>query len=409
MSDQAERISWKEKIGYGCGDAASGLFFQTFMRFLLKFYTDVFGITPLAAGTMTFVTGWLDAFIEPAIGTVADRTETRWGKFRPYLLWFSVPYAVMGVLTFSTPDFSYTGKLVWAYLIYTLMRVVYSFINIPYAALMGVITGSSLERTALSSSRFIGAFAAGIFVPLTIERLVAWLGGSNRAMGWTLAMAVYAVLAVVLFLCTFATTKEHVKAPARQKTSLGHDFGDLVQNRPWVVLFLVGIAMLSYVAVRNSTTVYYLEYYAHAGVAVRGWYLSIAGIANIVGVLLTPLASKYIGKRRLFMGLMGIASALTLVFYLLRPEDLAFMFAIEILINLLMGPLSPLVWAMYADTADYSEWKTGRRATGLVFSAASFAQKSAGRWVGPWVDGSSRTLATKQTLSKARARSRASA
>jgi GPH family glycoside/pentoside/hexuronide:cation symporter len=375
MSDKADTVSMKEKIGYGFGDAASNLFFKTFMMYLLFFYTDVFGLTAAAVGTMFFVTRWMDALIEPAIGAAADRTKTRWGKFRPYLLWFSVPYAVMGVLTFSTPDFSPTGKLVWAYLTYTVMMIVYSLINIPYSALMGVMTSNSVERTGLASARFAGAFAAGMFVPPTLRRLVEWLGNGNKATGWMLAMSVYAVLAVALFLGTFVTSRERVQPPPRHKTSLGSDVKDLVQNRPWVVLFLVGLAMLSYVAVRNSTITYYFKYYVHASDATCDWYLFVVGLANVVGVLLTQWVTRLVGKRRLFILIMAASSALTLAYYLLRPENIALMFTLEILINLIMGPASPLIWAMYADTADYSEWKTGRRATGLVFSAASFAQK----------------------------------
>lgn len=381
MSDATEKISLKEKVGYGFGDTASNLFFQTFMVYLMIFYTDVFGLAPAVAGTMLAVTRLGDTVVEPIVGVLADRTKTRWGKFRPYLIWFAIPYGVIGFLTFSTPNFGSQGKVFYAYATYSAMMVVYSLINIPYSALMGVMSGNSLERTALASARFVGAFAGGLMVKATLKPLIATLGAGNEARGAQLVAALYAVLAIVLFSTTFATTKERVQPPPQQKTSLRNDLGDLLTNRPWMVLFFVGIAMLSYVAVRNSTLAYYVKYYV--GNADRKfwiwdlttWFWVAGAVSNIIGVLLTKYVTKYVGKKRLFMLIMVASSLLTVGFYAFKPTDIAAMFAVEITINLIMGPASPLIWAMYADTADYSEWKTGRRATGLIFSAASFAQK----------------------------------
>ena len=374
MSTGAGQISIKEKIGYGLGDTASNFYFQMFMNFLLFFYTDVFGIPAAAAGTMLLITKTWDTVNDPIMGVIADRTETKWGKFRPYLLWICVPIAIIGVLTFTTPNLSVGGKLIYAYIVYTLMMMAYTAINIPYSALMGVISPNSLERTSLSQYRFILAFVGLFIVQGCTLPLVKFFGKGNQATGFQWTMTVYAVVSIVLFLITFKTTKERVKVPKQQKTSLKNDVRDLVHNGPWLVLFFIGIFTLSYIAIRSAAILYYFKYYI-GNQDLATLFMTLGTAAVILGVTQTKFLSKRFGKRNLYTVLMGITSILTFVFYLIPKEQIVLVFACHILISITMGPTSPLLWAMYADTADYSEWKWKRRATGLVFSAATFAQK----------------------------------
>lgn len=369
-----QKLSIREKVGYSLGDVASNLFFQTFLFYLVFFYTDVFGISAAAAGTMMFVTRIWDTVNDPLMGIISDRTKTKYGKFRPYLLWMAIPFGIVGSLMFFTPDLSMTGKLIYAYVTYSLMMMGYTAINIPYSAMLGVITSNSLERTSLSAYRFIGAFAGGIFVQATLLYLVDFFGGGSQQQGYHLTMTLYAVLAVGLFMLTFAWTKERVQPMKKQKTSLTKDLKDLARNRPWVALFFIGIFTLSFVCVRTGATMYYFKYYI-GDEKMAAIFITLGTALSLVGTAMTRPLSKIFGKRTLYMLLMGGSAFLMMLFYFVKPGQTFLMFGLHFGSSFLSGPTSALVWAMYADTADYSEWKTGRRATGLVFSAASFAQK----------------------------------
>ena len=371
----ANRLSVKEKSAYALGDTASNLFFQSFMFYLMFFYTDVFGISAAAAGTMLAVTRLWDTFNDPIMGIIADRTKTRWGKFRPYLLWGAIPFGIIGVAVFTTPDLSPERKLIYAYITYTLMMMVYTFVNIPYSALMGVITPDSIERTSVSSYRFVGAFSGGLIIQFFTTPLVKKLGGDNPAVGYQWTMAVFAIAAAVMFFITFAGTKERVIPKQSKRTPLKSDLKDLMTNKPWLILFFVGIFTLSYVSIRNGSILYYFKYYAQRE-DLANWFMISGTGANLLGVFATHWLSERFGKGRLYCILM-IGSALMLAgFYFIPPSNLGLLFTVNIISALLAGPTAPLVWAMYADCADYSEWKNGRRATGLIFSAATFAQKA---------------------------------
>ena len=374
MNNDSTRISVKEKIGYGLGDTASNFFWQMFMNFILFFYTDVFGIPAAAAGTMLLVTRMWDTGIDPIMGIIADRTNTKWGKFRPYLLWMAVPIGIIGVLTFTTPDLSESGKLVYAYITSLLMMTAYTAINTPYSALMGVITPNSLERTSISSYRFVLAFVAIFIVQGTTLPLVQFFGKGNQATGFQWTMVVFSLVAIVLFITTFLNTRERVHPPKDQKTSLKNDLRDLYHNRPWMVLFFMGIFALSYNSIRAGSVLYYFKYYVGSADLASAFMVS-GTIAAIVGVMVTKYFSKLLGKRKLYMVVMMITSVLTMLFHFAPKENIALVFALHVVISFVLAPTAPLIWAMYADTADYSEWKWGRRATGLVFSAATFAQK----------------------------------
>ena len=261
MTQENHKLSVLEKVGYACGDGASNLIWMTFIYFQLNFYTDVFGLAASALATMLVVTRTWDMFFDVLIGTMADRTRTRWGKFRPYLLWMAVPFGIMSVATFTTPSFSASGKLAYAYITLSLMMIVYSAINVPYGALMGVISPDSQQRTSISSWRFTFAFLGGLVVQFSTLRLVAYFGKGNQALGYQLTLAVYAVAAVALFLAAFATTRERVQPVVEQNTSRARDLRDLLANTPWLVLCALGILSVCFVSIRGAAIVYYFKYY----------------------------------------------------------------------------------------------------------------------------------------------------
>lgn len=376
MSEPTYRLTVRDKIGYGFGDLASNLFWQMFSIFIAKFYTDVFLLGAATMGTMMLVTRVADAFVDPLIGTIADRTHTRWGHFRPYLLWMSLPMAVTAVLTFTTPSFGGTARVVYAYVTLTLMMVAYSAINIPYSALLGVLTPDSRDRTSASAYRFVMAFIPIFIIVYSVPFLTRYFGGSeNSPFGWQMTMVIFSSAAVLLYLITFLMTRERVHPEPGQEGSLSNDVGDLFRNRPWVVLCAVGIAALTYGNIRGTVIVYYFDYVVPNGKAYFPSVMTTGAVAFILGVMLTSPLAKRFGKRNFYLVSMSITALLTIAYYFVPPDNIPLVWAGHGLISLCAAPTAPLVWAMYADTADYSEWKRGRRATGLVFSAASFSQK----------------------------------
>lgn len=382
------KLGIKEKAGYGFGDLASVLYWQTITVYLLYFYTDVFGISAAAAGTMILVSRLWDGVNDPMMGIIADRTDTRWGKFRPYLLWLSLPLALIGVLTFTTPDFGYTGKLVYAYITFTLLMMAYTAINIPYSSLLGVITADPIERASVSSYKYIFAYISGMLVSFFAWPLAKYFGKGNEAAGWQLTMVVFGIAAVIFFYITFKATKERVKPPKAQKTPIKDDLKDLFSNKPWVLLLFTTLFMILFVATRISVTAHYFKYYVGDqqlrifGKTIISGYVNLASAFNgigqlfaIIGVILTKFIAQVIGKRKAFITLFIIAIVCTGVFIVLKPQNVILMFVLQIFGSFTGGPLTPLIWAMYADAADYSEWAKGRRATGLVFSASTMSQK----------------------------------
>jgi len=388
MSKPNERLSFWEKAGYGCGDFASVLFWQTIMVYLLFFYTDVFGLTAAAAGTMTAVSRALDAFFDVGIGMTADRTKTRWGKFRPYLIWMALPLAIAAVLAFSTPGFSPAGKLIYAYVTFIAFMFFYSAINIPYTSLLGVISGEPDDRTSASSFKFVGAYSAGIVVSATALPLAEYFGHGDNAKGWQTTMALYAVVAIIFFMIVFFSTHERIQPIAKEKTSIKNDLKDISRNMPWAVLFAVTILFILFVCIRLSITVHYFKYYVGTQqITFLGkgysfdfeWLASAFNVvgqgASLLGVVLVPWFSRVLGRKNAAIALFAGAIIFTASFFILKPGDLLWIFALQFLGSVTGGPVSPLLWAMYADTADYSEWKTGRRATGLVYSASIMSNK----------------------------------
>lgn len=326
---------------------------------------------------MLFVTKILDAFTDPMMGAIADRTHGRWGKFRPYLLFAGVPMAAAAVLTFTTPDLDDTGKLIWAYATYSMMMLLYTVLSTPYSALSGVMTARSQERTTLISVRFLFAFTGGALVNKYTLPLVAYFGGGNDTKGWQLTMLLYGTLASILFLITFISTRERITPPVQQKTRPLDDIRDLLHNRPWLILFALAMIIMMTITMRAGSAYYYFYYYVERPELLPN-YLLWQMLAYAAGAVMAPVMTRHLDKAKLLMLLMGIVGALSILFYFVPKDMIWAMFTLNILISLALGPKSPLTWSMYADTADYNEWKNGRRATAMTFSAATFAQKLGG-------------------------------
>lgn len=384
-----EKIGLREKIGYGLGDAASSMYWKIFGMYLLYFYTDVFGISAAAAGTMFLVTRIWDSLFDPVVGVVADRTSTRWGKFRPFLLWVAIPFAVIGIFTFFTPALTAPGKLVYAYITYSLMMMAYSLINVPYASLLGVISADSKVRTTLSSYRMVFAFGGSLLAIGLIEPLVQFFGKNNNAQtGWTMAMVVFAFISTAFFGGCFAFTKERVQPIQEKSNALKDDVKDLLKNRPWWILLFAGIAALIFNSIRDGAAVYYFKYYVAeeqqfslrpsfipASMSLATLYLLLGQASNIIGVIAATPVANIIGKKNTFIGAMLLAALFSSLFYTAAKDNIILMLVLQILISICAGSIFPLLWSMYADIADYSEWQSGRRATGLIFSSSSMSQK----------------------------------
>jgi len=371
------RLSWTEKLGFGVGDLGFNLYWTTIASFLAAFYTDVFGISAAAAATMLLVTKIIDAFTDPLMGAIADRTRTRFGKFRPYLIFAGVPMAAAAILTFTTPDLGAGGKLIWAYATYTAMMLMYTVLSTPYSALSGVMTASGQERTTLISARFFFAFTGGALVNKFTLPLVAHFGAGDDIKGWQTTMILYGVLAAVFFLITFLTTRERIAPPPDQHSNPLEDLGDLVRNKPWLVLVVLALIIMMTITMRGGSAYYYFKYFVVREDLLPN-YLLCQMLAYAAGALLAPVMTKYIEKAKLLMILMGIVGVLSILFFFVPKDMIWAMFTLNILISLALGPKSPLTWSMYADTADYNEWKCGRRATAMTFSAATFSQKIGG-------------------------------
>lgn len=385
------KISLKEKVGYGFGDAASSMFWKLFGSYLMIFYTDVFGLEATLVGTMFLITRIWDSFFDPIVGVISDRTNTKYGKFRPYILYLAVPFGIIGVLTFSTPEWSNTAKLVYAYATYSLMMMVYSAINVPYASLLGVISSKPQDRNVLSTYRMTFAYIGSFIALLLFMPMANHFGGYSKDItaqqhGWMMSVVVIAIMCVALFLLCFLFTKERVKPIKENKTPLKEDIKDLFHNKPWWILLGAGIAALIFNSIRDGAAVYYFKYYVvedHYGTfgifsipfVLSGLYLAVGQAANIIGVVISAPISNRIGKKYTYLGAMVIATVFSILFYWVDKSDLALIFTMQILISICAGSIFPLLWSMYADCADYSELKTGNRATGLIFSSSSMSQK----------------------------------
>lgn len=463
-------ISLKEIIGYAVGDAGFNFYWIIIGSYLSYFYTDIFGLSAAAAGTMFLVTKIIDALTDPAMGAIADRTNSRWGKFRPYLLFGALPMAGAAILTMSTPDMSDTGKIIWAYATYTMMMLCYTILSTPYSSLAGVITANATERNKIFGWRFFFAYTTGIIVGAFTPGLAAYFANGDEAHGWQMTMTIYASVATILFLITFLTTRERIAPPKGQVTKPLDDIKDLLHNKPWLILFALAMIIMMTIVFRGSSATYYFKYFVERP-DLMGAFIGVQMAAYAVGCLFSPFLTKLMDKAKLLMLLMGIVGTLSVlfafipkpgfvgvvtvnkdksvqlyasdllgdtdvskgsfrwvehqsgVFWFLKdlvpigndsetlilekepnakensrvisvyqldergeilldssdlPIEIKWMFLLNVLISLALGPKSPIAWSMYADAADYNEWKTGRRATAMTFSAATFSQKLGG-------------------------------
>ncbi len=379
------KLKIKEKIGYGLGDTASHFVWDMVGFWLLFFYTDVYGISAAAAGTIMLIARFWDMAIDPVIGVISDRTKTRWGKFRPYILFGAVPYAVLAILTFTTPDFGETGKMIYAGATYVLLMTAYAFINLPYSALGAVMTDDTYERAGLNTYRFIAGFAGQFVVTGLALTLAEFFGGGDKAQGFQYTLILFAGLSLVFFFITFITTKERVHPPVDQQNSISEDFKNLFKNKAWLILAIVGIVSFVMFAMQNAAIAYYFKYYLGRESNVQLFNV-IGTVALIVALPLSKPLAKRFGNKNVFIGSSLISGLFFMLIYLPGVNNLTTVYVFNIIAKMAYAPAVPLLWTMIADSADYGEWKTGRRSTGLYFSAAVFGQK-AGWGIGAAVAG----------------------
>ncbi len=375
MEKISSKLSFKEKVGYSLGDTASHFVWDMVGFWLLFFYTDVYGISAAAAGTIMLVARFWDMAIDPIIGVVSDRTKTRWGKFRPYILFGAIPYAVLAILTFTTPNFGEIGKIIYAGATYVLLMTAYATINLPYSALGAVMTDDTYERAGLNTYRFIAGFIGQFVVTGLALTLAQYFGNGDKAQGFQYTLFLFAGLSLIFFFITFQTTKERVQPPKEQKNSLKEDLGNLFKNPAWVILAIVGIVSFVMFAMQNAAIAYYFKYYLGKEDNVQLFNV-IGTVALIVALPLSkPLARRF-GNRNVFIGSSLISGLFFMLIYLPGVKDITTIYVFNVIAKMAYAPAVPLLWTMIADSADYGEWKTGRRATGLYFSAAVFAQKA---------------------------------
>ncbi len=383
MSQQSDTapLSFREKVGYGLGDMASNFYMGFFGLFLLYYYTDVFGISPAAAATMLLVTKIVDAISDPAMGIVADRTESRWGKYRPYLLFVAIPYALLGYLLFLGPEFGELGKLIYAYITYTLVMLAYTAINVPYSALLAVISPVAGERTKATQFRFVFASLGTLCVGAFATPLVGWLGGGDEVLGFRLTIILFAILSVLIFWITFATTRERIQ-PRKHESSVRDDISALVRNVSWVVLVAVGILVVVGLVARFASIVFYMKYYLVDDssrvflIFDRTALLTSCGlIGQLIGALMTPMLAARFEKYHLVIFMNILHAVLLGLCFLIPPDQYWLIVAVHSLGIFTFGVIITLLFSMYTDCAEYGEWSTGKNTAGLTVSASMFSLK----------------------------------
>ncbi|MBN2521383.1 MAG: MFS transporter [Bacteroidales bacterium] len=371
------KVKIGEKIAYACGDTSANLAWRPLIAFLPIFYTDTFGLPAVTVGVLLFITRISDGVTDIIMGTIADRTETRWGKFRPWLLWTALPFGLLLALTFTTPNLNFTGKLIWAYTTYIVLTLLYTANNVPYSALLGVITGNVKERTNISSFRFFGAYLGGGIALGLANYLVDNLGKGNDKLGYQYAFSVFGALLVIFSIITFLYTHERIKPPKSQVTSLKNDFKDLIKNKPWIIILIIGFLWVSFNSIKQGSTMYYFTHFMGRK-DLAGYYMVALIIASIGATFITPSLSNFFGKKTLFIIVMITTGFITSLIYFAKATDIILIFSLGILAEIAAGVMPILFFAMLGDAADYSEWINKRRATGLVFSAGTFAMKFGG-------------------------------
>ena len=367
-----EKLSFSEKSGYALGDMAANFVFQAMLALQLDFYTHTFGLTAAQAGTLFLVVGLSVACLNPIMGMIADRTSTKSGKFRPWLLWTALPFGIIGVLTFTTPNISPAGKLIYAWTTYILLRIIYTVNNVPYASLTAVMTSDPDERTSIASYRQIAANSAGFIVASLAIPMVRFFGRGDDARGYQYTMGLLSALSVIFFIIAFFATKERIQPNPQQKTSLGQDLADLFKNRPWIVLFLATLFYFTAIVIRGNVMLPYFRYVA-GNVDLFSWFNGFGLAALLAGVACSTAVSIRVGKRQLFIASMLLSGVFNMALFVIPPSSAAVIIVTEVFRQFSYGLSGPIIWAMMGDVADYGEWKTGRRASGTVTSAVVFA------------------------------------
>lgn len=367
-------LSRKEKIGYGLGDAASHIVLDNVILYMMFFYTDIFGIPAAFVGTMFLLARGLDAVSDPIMGLVADRTKTRWGQFRPYLLLGAIPFGLCCILVYSTPAFGMQGKMIFAAITYTLLMLLYTLVNIPYCALGGVITAYPEQRMSLQSYRFVLATAGGMLSTVLMTPLAQFIGGTNRVRGYQGGIAVLAALAVIMLLVCFAFTKERVANPQTSKSSMREDIGDIVHNDQWRIVGMLTLLNIMAVSIRGGAMMYYVTYIlGSAGYFVV--FLATYSTGNLLGSALAKPVTDRICKVTVFYWTNLILAVLSLGMFFVPLNAVGIMFVFIFIIGILHQLITPIQWVMMSDTVEYGEWKYGKRLTGISFAGTLFVLK----------------------------------
>jgi len=403
MYSTVSKLSFKEKLGYGLGDTASHFVWDMVGFWLMFFYTDVYGISAAAAGTIMLIARFWDMGIDPLIGVISDRTNTRWGKFRPYILFGAIPYAVLAILTFTTPNFGEVGKVIYAGATYVLLMTAYAMVNLPYSALGAVMSADTYERAGLNTYRFICGFIGQFIVTGLALTIAEFFGRGDKAQGFQYTVFLFAALSLIFFIITFQFTKERVQPQKTQQNSLKGDFKSLFQNKSWVIIAIVSIVSFVMFAMQNAAIAYYFKYYIGNENNVQLFNV-IGTVALIVALPFSKPLAKRFGNRNVFIGSSLISGIFFILIYLPGPKNLEIIYVFNILAKMAYAPAVPLIWTMIADTADYGEWKSGRRATGLYFSAAVFAQKAGwglGAAIAGWILAISHFVANEEQTTQA--------
>ncbi len=364
-------LTKREKVAYGLGDTASNIVFQTVMLFLTFFYTDIFGISPAVVGSMFLLVRIIDAVTDPLMGALADKTRSRHGKYRPYLLWLALPFALCSVLAFTTPDLSANGKVIYAFVTYTLLMLAYTAINIPYSALGGVLTADPTERVSVQSYRFVFGMLGGLLVTACTLPLVQFFGNGDNAKGYQLTIAAMSALGLVLFLLCFAGTRERVSTPVDQQLTLRSSFASLWQNDQWRILCIAAFLLLTGMVLRSTLAIYYVKYYLGRADLITA-FVTLGMVGNIAGCAVAQWLSRYVDKVKAYIGLQLISALICVLSFFIGSDQLVLAFAMYFFWGFFLQMATPLLWAKMADAVDYGQYKTGIRITGLVYSSIVF-------------------------------------
>ncbi len=375
MENTNNKLTIKEKLGYGLGDTASNIVFQMVANFMLIFYTDVYGLSAAAAGTLLLSVRLFDAFTDPVMGGIADRTRTRWGSYRPYILFLAIPYGFFACIAFITPDFGSTGKLIYAYVTYGILMTCYTAINIPYGALGAVMVNDPKERTSLQSYRFAMAMGALVVIVWAIPKLVAYFGQGNDQVGYPLAMVFMGSLAAACFLLCFKMTKETQTMPVKQSyRSLFTDFFCLFKNDQWLVIAIISVVTLILIGIRASVAPHYIKYYV-GDESLLSNFLTLAAIGSVLGAISTNFLSKYFEKKNLFIIALFVVVISHSLFYVIEVDQIGLIFTVYFIANFAHMIITPIMFSMVADTVDYGVKKIGKRLTAITFSGHLLAIK----------------------------------